>query len=93
MHDRLLDNQDALKPDQLARHAAGLGLDVDRFNGELRKHEHAARIADDVESANLSGVRGTPTFFVNGERHYGAYDIDALSEAVRLARARALVRD
>ena len=47
----------------------------------------------DVESADLSGVRGTPTFFVNGERHYGAYDISALSEAVRLARARALVRD
>jgi len=93
MHDVLLDHQDALKPDQLVRHAAVLGLDVDRFTRELRKHEHEARIADDVESADLSGVRGTPTFFVNGERHYGAYDINALSEAVRLARARALAHD
>lgn len=93
MHDVLLANQDTLKPDQLARHAADLGLDVDRFTRELHKHEHAARIADDVESANLSGVRGTPTFFVNGERHYGAYDIGALSEAVRLARARVMARD
>ena len=93
MHDVLLDNQDTLKPDQLVRHAADLGLDVERFTRELRKHEHAARVADDVESADLSGVRGTPTFFVNGERHYGAYDISALSEAVRLARARVLARD
>lgn len=93
MHDILLDHQDALKPDQLVRHAADLGLDVDRFTRELRKRDHETRIADDVESADLSGVRGTPTFFVNGERHYGAYDIDALSEAVRLARVRALARD
>jgi len=93
MHDVLLDHQDALKLDQLVHHAADLGLDVDRFTRDLRKHVHETRIADDVESADLSGVRGTPTFFVNGERHYGAYDIGALSEAVRLARARVLARD
>ena len=46
-------------------------------------------MAEDVESADLSGVSGTPTFFVNGRRHYGAYDIDALSAAVRIAGARA----
>ena len=60
MHDVLLDHQEALKPDQLVRHAADLGLDVDRFTRELRRHEHEARVADDVESADLSGVRGTP---------------------------------
>ncbi len=93
MHDVLLDRQEELKPEQLLRHAAALGLDVDRFARELRTHEHAARVADDIESADLSGVRGTPTFFINGERHHGAYDLRALAEAVRLARARALVRD
>ena len=93
MHDLLLDHQDKLEPDQLAGHASELGLDVDRFTNELRKHEHRARVADDVESADLSGVRGTPTFFINGQRHHGAYDIGALSEAVRLARARALIRE
>jgi protein-disulfide isomerase len=46
-------------------------------------------VAEDVDSADLSGVTGTPTFFVNGRRHYGAYDIDALSAAVRIAGARA----
>ncbi len=93
MHDLLLVRQDELKPDQLIVHAAELGLHVDRFARELRRHEHDARVADDVESADLSGVRGTPTFFINGQRHHGAYDIAALTSAVKLARARALVHD
>jgi protein-disulfide isomerase len=92
MHDILLDHQDELKPEQLVAHATRLGLDVARFTRELRKHEHEARVADDVESADLSGVRGTPTFFINGERHHGAYDIQALSDAVKVARARTLTR-
>ncbi len=45
----------------------------------MRKHSGRARIAEDVDGADLSGVSGTPTFFVNGRRHYGAYDIDTLS--------------
>ena len=50
-----------------------------------------ARVAEDVQSAELSGVSGTPTFFVNGRRHYGAYDIDTLKAAVKTAKARAAV--
>src|ERR671933_864592 len=68
-----------------------LGLDVDRFWDELRRHEHAARLAEDVASADASGVAGTPSFFINGRRHQGAYDADALSQAVRRARARARI--
>ena len=49
----------------------------------------ANRIAQDVEGADLSGVSGTPTFFINGRRHHGAYDIDTLSRAVHAAGARA----
>jgi Na+/H+ antiporter NhaA len=93
MHDLLLDHQEELRPEDVVRHAAGLGLDVDRFVRDLRRHEHEPRVADDVESADLSGVRGTPTFFINGQRHHGAYDVSALEEAVRLARARALVHE
>jgi len=44
-----------------------------------------------MDSADLSGVSGTPTFFVNGKRHHGAYDIATLSDAVRAARARVLI--
>jgi len=68
--------------------AFSLGLDVERFTADLRKHAGAARVAEDVDSADLSGVSGTPTFFVNGQRHYGAYDIETLTKAVKLALAR-----
>jgi Na+/H+ antiporter NhaA len=88
MHDRLLHDQDALRPRDLIRHAEELGLDVERFESHLRDHRGAARVARDVDSADLSGVSGTPTFFINGRRHYGPYDIETLSRAARFAGAR-----
>jgi protein-disulfide isomerase len=72
-------------------YAEQLGLDVERFTRDLNEHAGAVRIAEDVDSADLSGVTGTPTFFINGERHYGAYDIATLSAAVRAAGARAVL--
>jgi protein-disulfide isomerase len=91
MHDLLLRHQDALRSVDLLGYAEELGLDTERFAEELRKHTHAGRVAEDVDSADLSGVSGTPTFFINGRRHYGAYDVATLSAAVRVARARASV--
>ncbi len=91
MHDRLITHQDALRPPDLVAHARALGLDVERFTEDLRRHAGAARVAEDVDSADLSGVSGTPSFFVNGLRHHGAYDVESLTQAVRLARARTLV--
>jgi Na+/H+ antiporter NhaA len=93
MHDVLFQHQDALEADDLIGYAEELGLDVERFTEDLSGHQGAGRVAEDIDSADLSGVAGTPTFFINGRRHYGAYDIDALSAAVRAAGARAtLVR-
>jgi Na+/H+ antiporter 1/DSBA-like thioredoxin domain-containing protein len=89
MHDLLLDHQDALRPDHLVGYAEQLGLDLDRFTTALHEHAGAGRVAEDVDGAELSGVSGTPTFFINGRRHYGAYDIATLSAAVRAAGARA----
>jgi Na+/H+ antiporter NhaA len=89
MHDKLLAHQDELTPRDLGRYAEELGLDLDRFWDELRRHEHAGRVEEDVASADASGVVGTPTFFIEGRRHYGAYDVNTLSAAVRAARARA----
>jgi protein-disulfide isomerase len=91
MHDLLLEHQDALRFRQLLDYALQLGLDVERFEKDLRTRAGAARIAQDVDSADLSAVSGTPTFFINGLRHYGAYDIATLSAAVKAARARELV--
>jgi Na+/H+ antiporter NhaA len=89
MHDLLFKHQDALRPRDLISYAQELGLDFERFTDDLREHTGSARVAEDVDSADLSGVSGTPTFFINGRRHYGAYDIAALSQAVRAAGARA----
>jgi Na+/H+ antiporter NhaA len=91
MHDLLLDHQDALHPRDLIGYAASLGLDTGRFAADLRKHAGLAHVSEDVESADLASVSGTPTFFVNGKRHYGAYDIESLKKAVKLAKARALI--
>jgi Na+/H+ antiporter NhaA len=89
MHDALLGHQDALRASDLIHYAEQLGLDAERFSDDLRRHTGASRVAEDVDSADLSGVSGTPTFFINGRRHYGAYDIATLSAAVRAAGARA----
>ena len=92
MYEMLLTHQDALAPPDLRRYAQELDLDVDRFWDDLRRRVHAPRIAEDVASAELSQVTGTPTFFVNGRRHWDAYDVQTLSEAVRAAHARARLR-
>jgi protein-disulfide isomerase len=85
MHDLLLEDQDDVSVSDLYRRASELGLDLDRFSEDLRHRRHAPRIARDVQSADASGVSGTPTFFVNGRRHEGVYDVDALTRAVKTA--------
>ena len=91
MHDQLLEHQGALTADDLIGYAGELGLNADRFARDLANDVGAARIDEDVDSADLSGVSGTPTFFINGKRHHGAYDLGELSDAVRAARARFLI--
>jgi protein-disulfide isomerase len=89
MHDELFAHQDELAPPDLVDRAARLGLDVERFEHDLRHHRHAPRVAEDVASADASGVSGTPTFFINGRRHQGVYDVDTLTRAVKAAASRA----
>jgi Na+/H+ antiporter NhaA len=91
-HDCLLTHQDELGPSDLRRHAEQVGLDVDRFWDELRRRAYAPRAAEDVASADASGVAGTPSFFINGRHHEGAYDIDTLTAAVEAARRRERLR-
>jgi protein-disulfide isomerase len=90
MNDKLLQHQDELTRPELRQLADELGLDADRLSDELRRREYAGRVSDDVATADASGVAGTPSFFINGRRHRGAYDIETLTAAVRAARTRAL---
>jgi len=92
MHDLMFEHQDALMLRDIIGYAQQLELDMEMFKAHLKKRKGAGRIADDVESADLSGVSGTPTFFINGHRHQDAYDIATLSHAVKLAGARSKLR-
>ena len=92
MHDVLLAHQASMATPDLMRYAEQLSLNVERFALDLNRHAGAPRVAADVDSADLSGVSGTPTFFINGRLHHGAYDIATLSDAIRLERAKASIR-
>jgi protein-disulfide isomerase len=78
MHDALYENQSRLTERDLHAYALELELDVEAFDNELAEHVHAARVREDFMSGVRSGVNGTPTFFVNGARHDGPYDLETL---------------
>jgi len=83
MHDMLFDHQGELDRSHLIEYAQELELDVDRFIEELDRGLYAERVMKDFESGLESGVTGTPTFFINGERYDGAWDLESLLEAIR----------
>jgi len=92
VHDAMLAHQDQLEEQDLVALATSLGLDGRALVEGLHTRRFAARVAEDVRSADASGVAGTPTFFINGQRHYGRYDIDTLKAAVAAAHEQATVR-
>jgi protein-disulfide isomerase len=87
MHDHLYEHQRHLEAGDLHTYAEELGLDVERFDRELAENVHAARVREDFMSGVRSGVNGTPTFYVNGNRHDGSYDLDSLVAALERAGA------
>ena len=86
MHDLLLAHQDRLGIRDLEGYARQLGIDQQRFLDDLRSHAFADRISQDIASAEESGAAGTPTYFINGQRHEGPVDIDSLSKSIEVAR-------
>jgi protein-disulfide isomerase len=89
MHDLLLTRQEKLSGADLMRYAREQGLDEERFHDDLMRHVHAGRVAQDVQTADVSGVSGTPTFFINGQRYTGNFSVEGLTAAVQAARTRA----
>jgi protein-disulfide isomerase len=92
MHDYIFEHQRALSDRDLREYAALLGLDQERFDRELTSHVHAARVRQDFSSGVRSGVNGTPTFFINGVRHEGQWDEEALIAALETAASSAARR-
>lgn len=85
MHDALYENQDKLNLELLPRLAKRLGLDTEALEEVLEDEAFADRIEDDMKSGEASGLRGTPTFYINGLMHSGSYDYETLSEAIESA--------
>ncbi|ADU46610.1 Na+/H+ antiporter NhaA [Intrasporangium calvum] len=86
MHDLLFEHQGQLETEDLAGYASELGLDVERFLRDLDDEVHSDRIREDVRSAEASGARGTPTFFVGDQRHVGPYDAQTLIAELEASR-------
>jgi Na+/H+ antiporter NhaA len=91
MHDLLMDHQGALTARDLVGYAEQLELDAAKFRSDLFRHTQAYRVAEDVDSADLATVSGTPTFFINGNRYYGTPEVQSLLDAVHAAKARAVL--
>lgn len=81
-HDALFAAQPRLSPETILAVGGDLGLDVERMKAEIESGAHRDRVARDHASAAASGATGTPTFFVNGVRFFGAYDAGSLVEAL-----------
>jgi protein-disulfide isomerase len=81
-YDALYAVQPKLSREVMLEVGRDLGLDAERMAAEIESGAHRDRIARDVASAEASGATGTPTFFVNGKRFFGAYDASSLVEAL-----------
>jgi Na+/H+ antiporter NhaA len=79
LHDKLFDHQDELEFEDLLGYAGRIGIDVEEMARALQDGRHAETVRADVVSAEASGARSTPTFFVNGRRHVGPYDAETLA--------------
>jgi protein-disulfide isomerase len=82
MHDLLYENQDRLDDTLLFQLAQQLQLDPEKLRQALASKEFEPRVRADFRGGVRSGVNGTPTFFINGQRHDGAYDYASLVEAI-----------
>jgi protein-disulfide isomerase len=85
MHDWLFTHQDELDPPHLVVGVDRVGLPAEEVGQELNAHVYRDRVQRDFVGGVRSGVNGTPTFFVNGYRHDGGYDLVSLITAVDAA--------
>jgi protein-disulfide isomerase len=87
MHDMLYQDQDQLAPSSLVAFAEAIGLDLEQFTNELVQHAHLPKVRDDLLGGVRSGVKGTPTFFINGRRYDGPWDLANLLGTLQAAAA------
>jgi protein-disulfide isomerase len=82
MHDAFYGLRGQLGAADIVAAAERIGLDAGRIRDELEAGTYAAAVQADLDGGEAGGVTGTPTFFVNGVRHQGAYDAQSLIAAL-----------
>jgi protein-disulfide isomerase len=82
MHDLLFENQNHLKLHQLRGYAEKLELDMIRYTAEMDREIYLQRVREHIEGGSRSGVRATPSFFINGSLHDVSYGLQSLRSAV-----------
>jgi len=85
MHDLLFENQSRLKPQHLRSYAEQLELDMVRFDADMEDELYLQRVREHTESGVLSGVRATPTFFINGRIHDASFGMQSLMDGIDAA--------
>jgi protein-disulfide isomerase len=83
MHDLLFTHQAGLAPRDLLVLARSIDLDLERFAEDLTQRTYAPKVRRDFLTGVRSGVNGTPTFFINGVRHNGGWDLELLLDGIR----------
>ena len=83
MHDWFYEHQHQLEGLDLEDHATAIGLDLDLWKQEVRERAYRDRVNEDLETGRQSGVSGTPTFFMNGVRHTGDYEVGSMLAAIQ----------
>jgi protein-disulfide isomerase len=83
IHDYLFEHQRALDDSHLLQYAEKVGLDIERFKKDMSGHAYASLIEQSLKGGINSGVEGTPTFFINGERYEDSWDLDTFSNVLK----------
>ena len=84
MHDLLFENQERFEPAIFAMLGNRLGLDAQALQLALEEGRFAERVRRDFSGGVRSGVNGTPTFFINGKRHDGDFELPTFVDAIDL---------
>lgn len=82
MHDLVFEHQQSLFKKALVEYAAAINLDLEQFKSDLNNKTLIEKVESDFESGLRSGVNGTPTFFINGEKYLGNWEGDELSNFI-----------
>lgn len=85
MHDLLYEHQDDLDDQHLGEYAQRAGADIGRFTRDFTAATSGEHIHADFNGGVRSGVNGTPSFFINGQRYDGDYQFASLVSAIEAA--------